>query len=76
MRLHRAELYDAIGPGMHPCHHCGDLVEWGITIDVDHLDHNRQNNRLENLAVACRGCQNRQRRFCLSKNSARPEAPQ
>jgi len=44
VRLHRAELYDAIGPGMHPCHHCGDLVEWGITLEVDHLDHNRQNN--------------------------------
>lgn len=26
---HRVVLYDAIGPGPHPCHWCGKLLDWG-----------------------------------------------
>lgn len=28
MLLHRALLYDLIGPGLHPCHWCGRVLRW------------------------------------------------
>ncbi len=62
VREHRAVLYTTIGPGPHTCHRCGDTVEWGTTLEVDHLDHNRHNNQPTNLAPACRTCQNSHRR--------------
>ena len=52
---HRYVLYEAIGDGPHPCHWCGTWLDWH-KIDVDHLDDDRMNNRLENLVVSCRPC--------------------
>jgi hypothetical protein len=55
---HRKVLYDAIGPGPHPCHWCGTGRDWGGLngINVDHLDNDKLNNDVINLAVSCCGC--------------------
>lgn len=60
---HRAVLWDAIGPGIHPCNWCQRPVRWDGTwpIDadalvVDHLDHVRLNNDRENLVPSCQPC--------------------
>jgi hypothetical protein len=62
VRRHRAVLYAAIGAGTHPCHNCGRPVTWGTTLEVDHLNRDRRDNRVENLRVECRACQNGNRR--------------
>jgi hypothetical protein len=61
---HRAVLYDAIGPGPHPCHHCGTPVDWHTSdrsaqLEVDHLNHTADDNRRENLVPSCRSCNRR-----------------
>lgn len=57
---HRVVLYDAIGPGPHPCHWCGVTLPWagGAShgINVDHLDDDRLNNARENLVPSCLDC--------------------
>lgn len=60
---HRMVLFDAIGPGQHPCRWCQTLVTWeswwpksADALVVDHLDRNRSNNAVENLAPSCQGC--------------------
>jgi hypothetical protein len=60
---HRVLLYDKIGPGAHPCHHCGATVTWmtsaGTTAGAlvsDHLDRNPKNNNPENLVPSCQRC--------------------
>lgn len=60
---YRALLYKAIGPGAHPCHHCGAEVQWmpggkcgpGVLV-VDHLDRDPLNDAIENLAPSCQRC--------------------
>lgn len=61
--LHRVVLWKKIGPGSHPCHHCGRIVTWapgrGVrdgALVVDHLDDNRQNNDPTNLIPSCHAC--------------------
>lgn len=53
---HRMVLYEKIGPGTHPCFHCGKLVEWKVSLIVDHLNRNRSDNRAENLVASCSKC--------------------
>lgn len=60
---HRAILWESIGPGPHPCHHCGKLVDWmpgagrapGALV-TDHLDRDSHNNAVENLVPSCQRC--------------------
>lgn len=67
--VHRKVLYDRIGPEWHPCHWCGELVEWRAratpgngALVVDHLDHDILNNAPENLVPSCSPCNVRRRR--------------
>lgn len=57
----RLVLYDKIGPGPHPCHWCGKLVNWtkGIKSNgliADHLDWDPLNDEPDNLVPACNSC--------------------
>lgn len=60
--VHRVVLLDKIGPGIHPCHHCGKPVDWAIShptpgaLVVDHLDGVRSNNDPANLVPSCAPC--------------------
>ena len=60
--IHRIILFEAIGPGKHPCHHCGKTVTWSESLHVDHLDRNPANNSPENLAPSCIRCNGSVRR--------------
>ena len=60
-RDHRVVLYDAIGPGPHSWWSCGVEVDWGGHLVVHHLDHDRSNNTIENLAPSCTPCNARAR---------------
>lgn len=60
---HRVALYDAIGPGAHPCHWCGTEVSWDRSypqhrdgLVVDHLDEDKANNDPSNLVPSCSVC--------------------
>ncbi len=53
--VHRAVLYDAIGPCAHACHWCKVVVTWPV-LTADHLDGDRTNNARGNLVPACRLC--------------------
>lgn len=60
---HRLVLFDAIGSGEHPCHHCGAVVSWDKSwpkdpdgLVVDHLDRDRSNNERTNLVPSCQPC--------------------
>lgn len=59
---HRKVLFDAIGWGPHHCYWCGRFVDWQTGQDairalvVDHLDHCKTNNTVENLVPSCNGC--------------------
>lgn len=58
--VHRVVLYDAIGPGIHPCHWCGREVDWNgqriRRLVVDHVDGDTWNNTRENLVPSCYPC--------------------
>jgi hypothetical protein len=63
VREHRIVLYDKIGPGEHPCHHCGTLVSWDKQypedpqgLVTDHLDCDKLNNDPANLVPSCALC--------------------
>ena len=60
---HRAVLFAEIGPGWHPCHRCGMQVSWELSypqnldaLVVDHLDEDKANNAVSNLAPSCSVC--------------------
>lgn len=60
---HRVVLYDAIGPGTHPCHWCQKPVSWDQrhthhpdALVVDHVDEDVRNNDRTNLVPACGPC--------------------
>lgn len=60
----RRVLYDAIGPGPHPCHWCGTELRWMVqksagvkgNLLVDHLDWDRFNDEPANLVPSCNSC--------------------
>ncbi|WP_160119653.1 HNH endonuclease [Rhodovarius lipocyclicus] len=52
---HRRVFFDAHGEGPFSCHVCGKDVDYS-SMHVDHLDDDRSNNRLSNLAAACPTC--------------------
>lgn len=59
---HQAVLYEAIGPGAHPCHWCGAAVRWEAVkgaanrLVVDHLNGLGDDNRIANLVPSCQAC--------------------
>lgn len=69
----RLNLYEKIGPGLHPCNWCGTIITWkpGNTpgaLLADHLDWNRSNDAPENLVASCHLCNSKR------TNSGRPLA--
>jgi hypothetical protein len=61
--VHRRALWDSIGPGWHFCHECGQPVTWDVRdlhdprcLVVDHVDHCRANNTVDNLRPLCPAC--------------------
>lgn len=63
---HRIVLYEKIGSGTHPCHHCGRMVTWMAPIpdrlETDHLDFDRANNHPANVVPSCFGCNSHRHR--------------
>lgn len=65
---HRKVLFDEIGMGPHLCRWCGKHVEWksksrNSMLVVDHLDGDKANNDVTNLAPSCQGCNGRRGLF-------------
>lgn len=66
MPYHRLVLYEKIGPGAHPCHYCGSMVEWKVgqctqrgNLIAEHVDGDIRNNDPINLVPSCQACNNR-----------------
>ena len=54
---HRMILFDNIGTRVVPCFWCGAALSFEARdLFVDHLNHDRQDNRAQNLVAACNGC--------------------
>lgn len=78
--ISRLTLYERIGPGEHPCHWCGNLVEWMVgrgvrdarALLVDHLDHDPTNDDESNLVPSCNPC-NAHRRHDGTSATITPE---
>lgn len=67
---HRIVYYNAHGEGPFKCHWCGKEVTWE-TLHIDHLDDNKQNNDVNNLAATCPRCnQGRGRHKTIAARSA------
>lgn len=64
IKVHRLALYEKIGPGPHPCHWCGKLVDWmpgkhpstAGSLISDHVDEDVSNNSADNLVPSCVAC--------------------
>jgi len=56
---HRFVFHKHNGDGPFKCHWCGIDVEWG-TMDIDHVDEDKENNSIDNLVPSCPEC-NRKR---------------
>jgi hypothetical protein len=64
--VHRIVLLQKIGPGVHPCHWCGNPVKWlpvkpgkggwnGVLV-VDHVNNMSSDNDPDNLVPSCFRC--------------------
>lgn len=69
---HRVVYYDANPEGPKPCHWCGCELSWD-TLQVDHLNTVRDDNRLDNLVPSCGPC-NRDRAKPAAAKAARARA--
>lgn len=69
---HRVVYYDQNPDGPEDCHWCGASLTWD-TVQVDHLNTVRDDNRPENLVAACGGC-NRDRAKPAAARAARERA--
>src|SRR6266478_8394519 len=60
--VHRRLLYERIGPGDHPCRHCGRTVRWSSRMPkidalcVDHVNENWRDGSADNLIPSCWRC--------------------
>lgn len=54
--VHRKNLYDSVCGSRLPCFWCGMPLEWGEDLFVDHKNHDRHDNRPENLVPSCNNC--------------------
>jgi hypothetical protein len=52
---HRKILYDSLGAGPHTCYWCGVMIDWNTAV-VDHLNDQKADNKVENLALSCNEC--------------------
>jgi Mor family transcriptional regulator len=53
---HRFVLYRKLGPGQHPCHWCGRLLTWRLSLHTDHLDDVKDPQRREQPRATCAVC--------------------
>lgn len=53
---HRVVLFDSIKFLRVPCYWCGAPLQFGANLCVDHLNHDRHDNSLQNLVPACNRC--------------------
>lgn len=72
---HRLALYEAIGPGDHPCYWCGRVLSWASgDLTADHLDWDRLNNDPSNLVPSCLACNGQRRQEPMAVGEARSQA--
>lgn len=69
---HRVVFYDNNPDGPGRCYWCGQELEWS-TVQVDHLNCIRDDNRIDNLVASCGGC-NRDRAKPSAAKAARKRA--
>lgn len=55
VREHRLVMFDHRGFGPYVCRWCEAPLTWE-SMDIDHVDANKQNNAIENLVPACPQC--------------------
>lgn len=52
---HRLVYYNAYGVGPFACVHCGKVVAWD-SLHIDHLNEDKTDNGISNLAASCPRC--------------------
>lgn len=73
--VHRANLYDHLGPGEQSCHWCDLPIRWDVDrwdpnyLVTDHLDSVRDNNDISNLVPSCRSCNLKRRQWTKGRRS-------